>query len=411
MAMEEEKAAKPEGLVIPADPAFFTTSVCGTPLIVRAIYSLAQSTDKVHVLRTAACPVSAEEDLECEISHRELQPRIEWVDSAEGIPTANGLLIVARPGVFDSRLCAELSAAADGEGTIIRCRRPGEEAPLWYAGRGEADRLIRYLASHSDMSMTSDSELSAIMRDHHPNGAVCEIISDDRSRRMVEKRLFKQAGKANDSLVAKLDRNVSGWVTRHLVRSSITPNQMTLVSSLIGICGAALMLAGTYAAQVIGAALLVLCVILDGCDGELARLKFLESSFGRKLDFFLDNVVNTLAIFAAGAGHYFQTGQKLYLILGAYTAALAAASVWPVYQLFFREKQKAVGTPRGPADAYSVAEGLQGRDFVYLILFLALIGKTYWFTLVAAVGLTFFVPFMMVLWVRRLGGQTHPAIG
>jgi phosphatidylglycerophosphate synthase len=371
--------------------------------MLRTICALGRVSATVHVLRTAACPVSAVHELESEISKRELKPRIEWTDSTDSVPTENGLFVVAQPGVFDSRLCAELSAEARDDGAIIRCRRSGqEESPLWFAGKESAGPLVRHLAAGPSDAIASDSDLCALVRDYHPDGAVCEIISDERTRRMAEKKLFKGAGKATDSPVAKIDRNISGWLTRYLVRSSVTPNQVTVLNTLIGVGGAALILAGTYWAQVIGAVLLVLAVILDGCDGEVARLKFLESSFGRKLDFFLDNVVNVCAIFAAGAGYFLRSGEPLYLHLAFYTAALAAAAVWPVYALFFREDQKPAGVRKErPADAYSVAEGMQGRDFVYLILFLALIGKTHWFSLVASVGLTVFVSFVLILWGKR----------
>ena len=48
-----------------------------------------------------------------------------------------------------------------------------------------------------------------------------------------------------------------------------------------------------------------------------------------------------------------------------------------------------------------MAENMQGRDFVYLILALALVGKTHWFSLIASVGLTVFVGFVLVLWAKR----------
>jgi hypothetical protein len=405
--MGVDRIAGPAALVIPADPAFFATSVCGTSLILRTLCALGRVSETVHVLRTPACVESAVRDLESGIGAREIKPQIEWTDCADSVPTERGLFVVARPGVFDYRLCAELAAQASGESDIIRCRRPGQDgSPLLFAGKESAGRLVRQLAMDPGETILSDPELGKAVRDFHPDGAVCEIISDDQTRRMVEKKLLKGSGKAADSPVAKwFDRNISGWLTRYLVRLPVTPNQVTVLNALLGLFGAVLLLAGGYWAPVTGSAILVLSVILDGCDGEIARLKFLESDFGRKLDFFLDNVVNTAAIFAAGTGYFLQSGESLYLYLGLYTAGLAAAAVWPVYLLFFREKQKpADAVKERPADAFSVGEGLQGRDFVYLILFLALIGKAHWFSLIASVGLTAFVAFMLFLLAKRQRG-------
>jgi phosphatidylglycerophosphate synthase len=405
--MRVDGVSGPAALIIPADPAFFGTTVCGTSLMLRTLYALGRVSETVHVLRTPACAESAVRDLELGIGTRELKPRIEWTNSADSVPTERGLFVVARPGVFDYGLCAELSAEARGESDIIRCRRPDQEqSPLWFAGKESAGRLARHLAMDPGETILSDPDLVAAVRDFHPDGAVCEIISDDQTRRMAEKKLFKGAGKAADSPVAKwFDRNISGWLTRYLVRLPVTPNQVTVLNALLGLIGAVVLLAGGYWATVTGSVILVLSIILDGCDGEIARLKFLESESGRKLDFFLDNVVNTAAIFAVGAGYFRQSGESLYLYLALYTAGLAAAAVWPVYSLFFREKQRPADTVKErPADAFSVGEGLQGRDFAYLILFLALIGKAHWFSLIASVGLTAFLVFMLFLLRKRQRG-------
>lgn len=401
--VHEDAETQPEALVIPADPAFFHTTVCGTPLVLRAVYALGGVARTVHILRTAACPASAAHDLEAEIRERERRPRVRWTDSTDSVSTENGLFVVTQPAVFDSRLCAELSSEPCDDTAIVRCRRPDQRgSALWFAGKEVARPLARHLAAHPGEAMFPDSDLAPLVRDYNPDGAVCEIISDEGTRRLAEKRLLKGARKATDSLMARLDRNVSGWVTRHLARTSITPNQVTLLNSLLGLVGALLILPGTYWAQVSGAALLVLSVIIDGCDGELARIKFFETSLGRKLDFFLDNVVNTTAIFAAGAGYYFRFGESVYLGLALYSAVLAAVAVWPVYSLFFRHGQKAVSEGREPGGGtYSKVEALQGRDFVYLILGLALFGKTHWFSILSAVGLTIFVTVVLVLWWRR----------
>jgi hypothetical protein len=405
--MRVDQVVQPAALVIPADPAFFTTNVCGTSLILRALCALGRVSKSVHILRTPACIDAAVRELESGISAREIEARVEWVDSADSVPTETGLFVVARPGVFDYRLCAELAGQARGEDDIIRCRRPGQDrSPLLFAGKESAARLVQRLKTAPGETILGDPDLVKAVRDFHPDGAVCEIVSDDQTRRIAERKLLKRSGKAADSPVAKwFDRNISGWLTRYLVRLPVTPNQVTVLNALLGLMGAVLLLAGGYWATVAGSAILVLSIILDGCDGEIARLKFLESEFGRKLDFFLDNVVNTAAIFAVGAGYFLQSGESLYLYLGLYTAGLAAAAVWPVYSLFFREKQKpADAVKERPADAFTVGEGLQGRDFAYLILFLALIGKAHWFSLIASVGLTAFVAFMLFLVAKRQRG-------
>jgi phosphatidylglycerophosphate synthase len=60
---------------------------------------------------------------------------------------------------------------------------------------------------------------------------------------------------------------------------------MTLVSLAVGLVGAPFFLSETWGYQLTGALLFLAHSILDGCDGELARLKFLESRTGALLDF------------------------------------------------------------------------------------------------------------------------------
>jgi hypothetical protein len=81
-----------------------------------------------------------------------------------------------------------------------------------------------------------------------------------------------------------VERPISLAISRRLAGTRITPNAMTLASVAVGLAGAALFLSSRPAAPVAGALLVLLHSILDGCDGELARLKFQESRLGGILD-------------------------------------------------------------------------------------------------------------------------------
>jgi phosphatidylglycerophosphate synthase len=59
---------------------------------------------------------------------------------------------------------------------------------------------------------------------------------------------------------------------------------------------------GGYVNIVIGAAIFQLYSILDGCDGEIARAKGLESKFGERLDHFCDFLASILFILALAFG-------------------------------------------------------------------------------------------------------------
>ena len=52
---------------------------------------------------------------------------------------------------------------------------------------------------------------------------------------------------------------------------------------------------GEYWMSLAGAFVLVFTAIWDCCDGEIARLKFMESDYGDAIDLAVDNIINLAA--------------------------------------------------------------------------------------------------------------------
>jgi len=246
-----------------------------------------------------------------------------------------------------------------------------------------------------------------------PGRELCDALATNPAE-AIEAKLIELGRKSSDTWVARsVDRRVSLWLTRRLVEFSVTPNQITIAATLLGLLGAALLLVGTYFSQLIGALLLTASIIGDGCDGEVARIKFMESEFGRKLDFFLDNVVNVAAIFSVGAGYAWQSGESFYFYASVVNGLAAAAAVLPVYSLFFREAKQAVRldlpAARDPSRSWTAVdliEGIAGRDFAYLILVLALFGRAHWFALACLAGILVFLAAVVILVVRDRFGSS-----
>jgi CDP-L-myo-inositol myo-inositolphosphotransferase len=98
--------------------------------------------------------------------------------------------------------------------------------------------------------------------------------------------------KPQDGFVSRfLNRPVSRRITQVLLRFPIHPN----IASLF-------LARGDYVSVVIGAAIFQLFSIVDGCDGEIARAKGLESKFGERLDSFCDFLASLLYVVALGWG-------------------------------------------------------------------------------------------------------------
>ena len=184
-----------------------------------------------------------------------------------------------------------------------------------------------------------------------------------------------------------LERRISLAITRRLVATPVTPNVMTFVSVSIGLAGAPFFLASSAAYQLPGALLFLAHSILDGCDGELARLKFLESRRGAILDYWGDNLVHAAVFSCMAIGWSLAVHALWPLLLGA---VLVASSLGAAAVLFRQTLEDEVPTADAPVVA-RITEQFSHRDFIYLVVALAAAGKAAWFVAVASVGTPIFL--------------------
>lgn len=208
-----------------------------------------------------------------------------------------------------------------------------------------------------------------------------------------------------------VERRISLAISRRLARTKITPNQMTLVSVGVGVAGAALFLSTRRWAPLAGALLVLAHSILDGCDGELARLKFQESRFGGILDFWGDNVVHSALFAAIAIAWASAAGESWPLLLGASAVLGTLLSAGFVYRTTMggtTEGPLFKSVSRSPESPFSrAADALARRDFLYLVVILAAFHRERWFLALAAVGAP--VYFLLLAALARLGpGRRSP---
>jgi hypothetical protein len=130
-----------------------------------------------------------------------------------------------------------------------------------------------------------------------------EHIADGNQIDEIEKRFLRGSGKSQDGFVSRyLNRPISRVLTRLLLRFPTTPNAWTLATFPIPIIASLVLSHGTYGSFVWGLVLFQIFSILDGCDGEIARAKFMESERGRKLDALFDVLSNILLVLGLGFG-------------------------------------------------------------------------------------------------------------
>ncbi|MEA3397892.1 MAG: CDP-alcohol phosphatidyltransferase family protein, partial [Chloroflexota bacterium] len=124
-------------------------------------------------------------------------------------------------------------------------------------------------------------------------------VDDPVAFRKAEKALLDRLrDKSNDGPVSRyLNRPISLLFSRHLVKLSITPNQISLFSFLCSLLAAGLFALGEYPALLAGGVLAQFASIIDGCDGEVARLKYQSSDFGGWFDAVLDRYADAFLLF------------------------------------------------------------------------------------------------------------------
>ncbi len=232
--------------------------------------------------------------------------------------------------------------------------------------------------------------------------------------------LMESGPRSGDGFMARnFDRHISLNVSRLLLDTGVTPNMMTVLSTMLGLAGASLFLSPARSAAVVGALLVWLHSVLDGCDGELARVRFQESDFGSDLDFWGDNLVHLTLFACLGIGFHLAGTGPYALALAAVADAGVLASSYFAWK--HRRSRRAAGRSTAGVTEEVAGKGLDSklsrlenalaqRDFIYLLVFLAFIDRVYEFLWAAAVGGLLY--FAIMLYLRRdhnEQAQPHPA--
>ena len=113
--------------------------------------------------------------------------------------------------------------------------------------------------------------------------------------KFAQKKLLKNLSKPADGILSKkFNRKVSTFITRFLIKTPITPNMISVFIPVLAILTFFLLSKGTYPWLIFGGLMIQFLSIIDGCDGEIARLKFMKSFFGTWLDPILDRYVDMI---------------------------------------------------------------------------------------------------------------------
>jgi len=206
-----------------------------------------------------------------------------------------------------------------------------------------------------------------------------------------------------DGLVSRyLNRPLSRPAARTLARTPATPNALTATTLLLAVIAAGALAAGWNIAGGIG---IQLVSVVDGVDGELARLKNMATRFGAVFDAVTDRYADALLL--GGMTVYAVRFEDLPRaeVVGALALAGALIVSYSRARIEADLPEALVG---GRLDAIF---GLASRDVRSLIAAVgAVAGQCYWTLVILAVACALTVAWRLVyLRAKGLGGPIPPS--
>jgi len=230
---------------------------------------------------------------------------IEWIKT----PAGTALSTILRTAGLNGGRVALISANCsyrpnllralhdwDGEGGALEFVSAGRPIGLVALAPDVAARLaadsVSKVMNHQDLHAWITEKLAVHVQGHCSYREVdadsWQAITLPEDCIAAEQKLDRWLVKPTDGVFARMNRRVSIPISRQLIKFPITPNMVSLFTLALSLAAGVCFAAGGYWNCLAGAVLGVLTSILDGCDGEVARLKLQVSDFGCWVDSICD---------------------------------------------------------------------------------------------------------------------------
>ena len=268
-----------------------------------------------------------------------LPKSVQWIDTVYGaafwhrlrsIATGTScqrLILIDGNGMYHSSLLQKASEWNDEDAGLALMS--GDKPPSIYA---LSVKMVRHLAEHSPTPVGSFEELEESLA---AMGSVVPVpvrddlwqrVSTPEDRQSAEQKLNGWLVKPTDGIFARTNRRISIPISRQIIKLPITPNMVSIFTLGVGFTSGLFFAYGGYWNALFGAFLCLFASILDGSDGEVARLTFQESDFGCWLETVCDYLFYLVLFVGMTVGLWRSSGTKTYLVWGALLLFGAMAS-------------------------------------------------------------------------------------
>jgi phosphatidylglycerophosphate synthase/choline kinase len=306
-----------------------------------------------------------------------LPESVEWIEAAAGASHSQRLLLIV------NKAPSERLVLIDGNRTyhpsLVRKAAEWNNARSVLALASDDElagilalpvEMIRDFAERCSTQAGTLKELHASLAAMH--SVVSMPVAGDQWQRVntpedceaAEQKLDRWLVKPTDGIYARLNRRISIPVSRQLIKFPITPNMVSIFTLGVGFASAAYFAFGGYWNTLFGAVLCLCASILDGCDGEVARLKLLESDFGCWLETMCDYLFYLFLFIGMTIGLWRNSGSNTFLALGGLLVFGAMASF---FAAGWGRHRLAAGRPEQLLGIWQThAESRPSNPFLYL---------------------------------------------
>jgi phosphatidylglycerophosphate synthase len=334
-------------------------------------------------------------------------------------PTADAIVVVRADRIFHRDMPkVAISAWTGSRAKLAKVAGDANDA-IVVTDRVHATILARAAAEPGKLA-TELRRISDVATAEPPYLGFTAAVPDRRALRRAERQLVWSLRKSADGLASKLlNRHISLPITWLLMRTPVIPNHVTLTALACAITGAIVIAQGGYTAGAIGMLLVNLGSIIDGVDGEIARLKFLFSKAGQWLDTVVDDIGNVfystgimLNLHAAGVswalplwaaatvGFVLTQSSQYWLIARVYRSGDLAAIPWAFQSTAFLSER-----PKGlwPWVKLTAPKLLKRDSALTIFTIFALAGHLDWILVGYCTGALVFFAVFFVQFARNVG--------